>query len=208
MAFLAHQFSRLRFKIIGSLFVILSLSMATALLGMWAYQQDRLLSMHHQKAMRTGLTIVAGLKYSMLQNNSEAIQLSLEEMAVVYTLKEMSLLNKEGHIVNSSNLSMIDQNLDERTNETCKACHDDNADLHQEAVVISVTAADHILRTVIPIENQPTCHGCHAAEQKLCGILVIDDSLTGDYEISKTVTQRLALGRKVFPMPRKNCCPI
>jgi len=194
MAFLSQQFSRLRFKIIGSLLLVLSISMTTALFGMWTYQQDKLLSMHHQKAMRTGLTIVAGLKYSMLQNNREAIQQSLEEMAAVGTLKEMSLLNKEGRIVYSSNVSMIGRNLDENTDETCKACHDEKADLHQEAVVFSGTAADHILRTVIPIENQPACHGCHAAEQKLCGILVIDDSLTGDYEILKTVTQRLALG--------------
>jgi diguanylate cyclase (GGDEF)-like protein len=168
--------------------------MTTALFGMWTYQQDKLLSMHHQKAMRTGLTIVAGLKYSMLQNNREAIQQSLEEMASVGTLKEMSLLNKEGRIVYSSNASLIGQNLDESTEVTCKACHDEPADLHQKAVVISDSSTDHILRTVIPIENQPVCHGCHAAEQRLCGILVIDDSLTGDYEILKTVTKRLALG--------------
>ena len=62
MAFLSQQFSRLRFKVIGSLLVVLSISMTTALFGMWTYQQDKLLSMHHQKAMRTGLTIVAGLK--------------------------------------------------------------------------------------------------------------------------------------------------
>jgi GGDEF domain-containing protein len=123
----------------------------------------------------------------MLQNKREAIQQSLEEMAGGGTLKEMSLLNKEGRIVYSSNVSMICRNLAESTDETCKVCHDESADLHQEAVVLSGTAADHILRTVIPIENQPTCHGCHAAEQKLCGILVIDDSLTGDYETLKTV---------------------
>jgi diguanylate cyclase (GGDEF)-like protein len=168
--------------------------MATALFGMWRYQQDKLLDMHRQKSMRTGHTIVAGLKYSMLQNNREAIQQSLEEMVLVGTLKDMSLLNKEGSIVYSSNVSLIGQNLDKSTNETCKVCHDDNADLHQEAVVINDSETDHILRTVIPIENQPVCHGCHAAEQKLCGILVIDDSLVEDYEILKTVTRRLALG--------------
>ena len=145
--------------------------------------------------MRTGLTIVAGLKYSMLQNNREAIQQSLEGMAsVVGTLKEMSLVSKEGRIVFSSNASLIGQGLDERTDEACKACHDEQADLNQEAVVITDSASDHILRTVIPIENQQVCHGCHAAEQKLCGVLVIDDSLFEDYEILQTVTQRLALG--------------
>jgi diguanylate cyclase (GGDEF)-like protein len=168
--------------------------MATALFGMWTYRQDKLLDMHHQKSMRTGLTIVAGLKYSMLQNNREGIQQSLEEMASVGTLKEMSLLNKEGRIVYSSNVSLVGENLDKGTNETCKACHDKQADLHQEAVVLSDSSSDHILRTVIPIENQPACHGCHAAEQRLCGILVVDDSLTEDYETLRTVTQRLVFG--------------
>lgn len=90
--------------------------MATALFGMWTYKQDKLLDMHHQKSMRTGLTIVAGMKYSMLQNNREAIQHSLEEMTSVGTLKEMSLLNKEGRVVYSSNVSLVGRNLDESTN--------------------------------------------------------------------------------------------
>jgi len=109
----------------------------------------------------------------------------------------MSLVNKAGRIVFSSSVSLIGQNLDERTDEACKVCHDEQADLHQEAVVLSDSASDQILRTVIPIENQPICHDCHAADQKLCGILIIDDSLTGDYEILKTVTTRLALGGMV-----------
>jgi diguanylate cyclase (GGDEF)-like protein len=194
MASFTHQFSRLRFKIIGSLLVVLSLSMGTALFGMWSYQRGKLLATHHQKAIRTGRTIVAGLKYSMLQNNREAIQNSLEEMTRVGTFQAMSLLNKEGRIVYSSNRSLIGKILDENRDETCRACHAAGANPGQDAVVISGPGADHILRTVIPIENKPLCHECHAAEQKLSGILVIDDSLAETYEMLKIVTQRLVLG--------------
>jgi diguanylate cyclase (GGDEF)-like protein len=193
MSHSVNRFSGLRFKIIGSLALVLSLSMGAALFGVWTYQRDRLLAVHHEKAKRTGQVIVAGLYPAMLENNNGAIQRSLMQMAKVDTFLTLSLLNKEGRIIHSSDLNSLGKTLDKQTNPTCTVCHGNNNPPREQAVVLSEFSATPILRTIIPVKNDSECHGCHGANQKLNGILLVDDSLAGIYDMLKTVTRRIIL---------------
>jgi diguanylate cyclase (GGDEF)-like protein len=183
----------LRTKIIGILFLILSITMSVGLYGLWSYQRGKLLDMRRQKALQTGRTIEAGLRYAMLQNDKKAIQASLEDMVQAESLISISLLNKEGMIASSSDIAMVGRVLNKDTDETCLLCHQGQGSPTKEAAVVANSSNSPLLRTIIPIENNPVCHGCHPQNQKLCGVLVLDDSLSEINELLKTVIERIVL---------------
>lgn len=183
----------LRTKIIGILFLILSITMSVGLCGLWSYQRGKLLEMSRQKALQSGRTIEAGLRYAMLQNDKKAIQASLEDMVQAESLTSISLLSKQGMIASSSDIAMVGKVLDKDTDETCLLCHQGEDSPTKEAAVVANSSDSPLLRTIIPIENNPVCHGCHPADQKLCGVLVVDDSLSEINELLKTVIERIVL---------------
>lgn len=183
----------LRTKIIGILFLILSITMSVGLYGLWSYQRGKLLDMSRQKALQAGRTIEAGLRYAMLQNDKKAIQASLEDMVQAESLTSISLLNKEGMIASSSDIAMVGRVLDKETDETCLFCHQGQGSPTREAAVVASSSNSPLLRTIIPIENKPICYGCHPENQKICGVLVVDDSLSEINELLKTVIERIVL---------------
>lgn len=183
------KMSPLGLKIVGSLFLVFMLSMSAILLGMWTYQRDKLIGIHTQNALQAGLIVKAGLQSSMLQNDRDSSQNVIKDMIGVADLSRINVLNKNGKIVLTSDPSLAGKVLDKRNDETCLVCHR-NALKKEKATAIIEEGNNPFLRTVITIENRPACHGCHPANQKIAGVLVVDTSLAETYAIIKTSAQR------------------
>lgn len=187
----------IRNKILGSLLLIFSLSLGATLFGMWKYQQGMYLADTRRDAELVGRSIETLLQYSMLHNDHQAIQPSLERLRSYPPLKRISIVNTNGVVASSSDTNEVGKRLPPASSSICQVCH--LAEHPQNRVTATLIAdsihdndGDPYLRTVIPIANHPPCHGCHPRTDTHCGLgmLVLDYSLRGTFEVLRTVASR------------------
>ena len=181
----------LRVRILGSIFLVFSLSLALALYGMWTFQRNKTVAMAQQEAQQVGQVLKAGLRASMLQNDQLAIQKTIDEMIEVTNISRISILDVDGQVKVTSDPLLMGRNFDKE--QECSICHAGAGHAPVQDNLVIDEGGIPILRKIIKIENRPECNRCHAAEQKLCGILMVDSSLVGSYEILKTMAWRAAL---------------
>jgi two-component system NtrC family sensor kinase len=126
------------------------------------------------------------IRYSMLTNNRDAIQGTIEELASVKDLKGIRLFDGKGRIYYSSKQEEIGKQID-RSAPACVGCHRDPANpsgtLAKEIQwTTAVGSEGHTtLFFVEPIYNEPSCSraACHvhSPSQRVLGILESDFSL-------------------------------
>lgn len=187
-----EQLCSLRFRILGSTLLLFAVALAVTLYGMWGYHRDRLVEITQQEAMQAGLAIEAGLRSSMLKNDRPALQSTIDEMIRVTKLSRIHVVDIHGRVALSSDPAMKGRILDRETDPSCVACHQGSA-ARPSRTAIFVNDGDQgvFWRNVIKVENRPPCYGCHPADQKVCGILMVDASLAETYSILRVAGMRL-----------------
>ncbi|MDH5525388.1 MAG: diguanylate cyclase [Desulfobulbaceae bacterium] len=183
-----NKLQTLRFRILGSIFLVFSLSLALALYGMWTYQRTKVVGLARNEAQQVGQTIKAGLRASMLQNDRLAVEKTIGEMADGINISTISILDLGGRVRMASDPLLVGRQYNKE--KECSVCHVGSGLVPGRDNVVVEEGGKPILRKIIKIENLPECHQCHAAEQKLCGILMVDSSLAGSYAILKTMALR------------------
>jgi len=184
--------SSLRVKILASLFLVFFASMAAVLLGMWTYQRDKLVDITRREAMKSGIAIQAGLRSAMLQNDRHLLESIIAETAKSTHLSRISLVNKNGAVVLTSEAALKGHLFHKKEDATCNVCHS-QADLPWQASLVLDGPEKSFLRSIVAIGNQPACHSCHPADQKINGLLMVDSFLTDTYTLLQTVSRRLVL---------------
>jgi signal transduction histidine kinase len=143
--------------------------------------------------------IKKGIRYSMLTNDREAIQRTIEELTSVKHIKEIRLFDSRGRIYYSSRPSDVGKQVD-RSAPACAGCHSDplnpSGSLTREAQWMTAAGTEgyNILVFVDPIYNEPSCSrvACHVhpPSQRVLGVLESDFSLaTVDREIREQTLQ-------------------
>lgn len=183
----------LRVRILGWTFLLFGVALLITLFGMWSYHRDRLVEMTQLEATQAGLTIEAGLRASMLKNDRPALQATIDEMIRATKLSRIIILNRNGKVALSSDPAMQGVVIDRETEPVCVSCHIKKGVGPSRKSMIVEDAAGPFWRNVIKVDNRPACYGCHPKEQKVCGVLVVDASLTEMYSILRNATQRLLL---------------
>ncbi len=184
--------SSLKLRILGGIFVVFFLSMGMVLYGTWTYQRNRLVEQTSQHALHTGLLIEAGLRTSMLLNDRQATMETIRKMLRLKGFSLINVMNNRGEVVMSSDPAQIGLTLDRAKEPSCQVCHAGGATAKKSAVVMDRQNGE-FLRTVTVIANEPACYGCHAAEEKMVGILVIDSSLAELNRLIATMSRRIVL---------------
>lgn len=137
--------------------------------------------------------IKKGIRYSMLTNDREAIQRTIEELSSVKDIKEIRLFDGKGRIYYSSRPADVGRRVD-RSAPACVGCHADPAHpsgtLTREVQWLTTVGTEgyNILVFVDPIYNEPSCSrvACHvhSPSQRVLGILESNFSLAAvDREI-------------------------
>ncbi len=171
----------LRFRILASIFLVFALSLAIALFCMWTAQRNKVVSMAQAEAMQAGLTIKAGLRVSMLQNDRPAIKKTIAEMVEAGHISRISVLDINGRVKMTSDAALKALIYDRDRDIACIGCHTRSGENPQVAFRVVDEAGDPVLRNVLKIENRAECHQCHDPAKKLCGILMVDSSLSASY---------------------------
>ncbi|MGV1100399.1 diguanylate cyclase [Thiovibrio sp. JS02] len=189
----------LRFRILGSIFLVFAFSLSVALFGMWTAQRSKVVAMAQEEAMQAGLTIKAGLHVSMLQNDRSAIKKTISVMAEAGNISRISVLDLGGMVKLSSDAALQGRVYDRNRAAACVECHRRSGETPPLAFRVVDEAGEPVLRNVLKIENRAECHRCHDPAQELCGILMVDSSLATAYEsLNRTAVQVVVTGLVTF----------
>lgn len=166
----------LRYRVLGGIFLVFFLAIAMVLFGVWTFQRNKLIDINSHNAKQMGLTIVAGLNTSMLQNDRAASMEVIRDMIRTANFSRISVVNKSGKIVITSEPELAGMVMDKQEDPACLICHGGEHPENKTSAVI--TAPDNSFsRAIIAIQNRKECHACHDKDQSIIGVLFVDSSL-------------------------------
>lgn len=159
-------------------------ALVTSLLAVGLY----LLSQHHFNGMvetrrraaeLQNRILQAALRHQMLEKRADSALIAtiLHEVGSQPEVQGVMILDHEGVVRQSSRQELVGQTFS-RESATCLVCHRQAPAERNRWAVLDLPGGE-VLRSVLPIENRPECYACHAPEERLNGILILDVSLVG-----------------------------
>lgn len=130
------------------------------------------LEMARTNALAEGELIRTALEHQMIENDRTLIAQMIERFGKQARVEKLVLLDRNG-VERYSSAPLAHRQDFNINSPTCQACHRDPPERRGSSRVIE-TRGGTILRTVVPIRNHEECHRCHAATQKINGILILD----------------------------------
>lgn len=172
-------YSGLRFKIAASVIVVLVVIMSIFFSILFLqYRVDLLANLRDSSTHYLSNVIKGSLKHAMLTRDSEEISYIIDTVSGQPSVRTIFLVNKEGEIMVSPEESMIGKKLS-LDDPTCRICHQIEPESRSKTVILTADQGEteRIFRNVNPIINEPECHQCHDAKNKLNGVLITDFSM-------------------------------
>lgn len=136
----------------------------------------------HRQTVLTNLSFLASksnqliensLLHEMVNRDIEGLQEMLDEIGKEPSIRSVYLLDTKGEIIFAPNAEQVGTFLD-NSDPTCQGCHSLNAEERPGSLVVSLSGGQRIFRSMIPIENRPTCYDCHNPNQQTIGLLLTD----------------------------------
>jgi PAS domain S-box-containing protein len=126
-------------------------------------------------ALGDGELIRAALEHQMMENDRSLIARMIESFGRQPRVENVLLLDRAGVLRYASRSGASPADLD-LASPTCQACHRLPPAERGTARVIE-TQAGAVLRTVVPLRNQPACQRCHDPRHRINGILILDSNV-------------------------------
>jgi PAS domain S-box-containing protein len=131
-----------------------------------------LMEQERRTALGQGELMRAALEHQMIENDRSLIAAMVESFGREPRVARVMLLDHDG-IVQFSNAPGARRETFELGSPTCQACHGLPAGERTVSRVIE-TGDGTLLRTMIPFRNREACYGCHAPEQRINGLMLLD----------------------------------
>jgi diguanylate cyclase (GGDEF)-like protein len=184
----------LRFKITAALLAILTISIGSAMFGIWTYEREQFIDITNDSATRIGQTVVNSLRTAMMENNRAAVQVAVNEIIAIYdSPSRLSIINPEGLVAVSSDPALLGINYDRFASPDCVVCHRQKGLRPENNSILIESESGQILRHITSIPNEPQCYLCHPESTKILGVLLYDADFSRTYQILKTVFIRMFL---------------
>jgi PAS domain S-box-containing protein len=133
---------------------------------------DRLMSMARDDALAQSQLIRGALEHAMIEDDRDLIEKMIATFGREQHVVNVMLLDREGTVQFSSGPLAPGDELDLRS-PTCQACHRYPPAERVSSRVLE-TKGGAILRTVVPLRNEPRCHECHDPADAINGVLIAD----------------------------------
>lgn len=145
-------------------------------------------------------TLEANLHHAMLTHDWSMVNNIVRGVAADKTIGTIRILDTKGMVSTSSLPGEVGTQLN-RTDPMCKPCHNEGVLTSNKTVVLNKATNPQSLLNVYLIENQAECHRCHAPEERILGLLMIETPMTSlNNQLSTNFRQimLLALGTSVL----------
>jgi PAS domain S-box-containing protein len=138
-----------------------------------ARHSESLLESAREMARTQGELIQAALEHQMMEDDRTLIAQMIETFGRQPNIERVVLLDRKGTPQFSS--VPIDKAAADFTpgSPTCRVCHEMPAAARDTSRVLD-TQGGTVLRTVIPVRNQPKCQQCHDPSHRINGVLMLD----------------------------------
>ncbi|MEJ2689479.1 MAG: diguanylate cyclase [Deltaproteobacteria bacterium] len=187
-------FHTIRFKLMSAMFVVLTVSIGTAVFGIWTYEKETFLASTQREAMRAGEIIEKSLRTAMLNNDRQAIQSSIKKISEILDQpSRITIVAPDGSVAFASDRTLVGTVFIRPKNPTCNVCHLHDGTAPKQNAILLNTKSGPMLRDAIKITSQPACLRCHAANRKILGVLLFDSYVKNSFQMLRTVTIRIFL---------------
>jgi two-component system NtrC family sensor kinase len=166
------------------------------------YEENIMMNNLMSYASSTADLVKKGIYYYMMTAHPEAIEQTVEVIGSGVEIKGISILDKKGKVVYSSQKSEVGRLVDKGA-PTCQLCHMGDTPLTsipetRNWTILSDADGVKVLKFVLPIYNEPSCYtaSCHyhPKENKILGILETNFSTA----TVDTVIRQNRLGTIIF----------
>jgi len=180
----------LRYKkkiILAIVWIITAAVVLTMLTIAWTLRAQ-LMTQSMLQAQELGALIHSSLNHLMQVRDPDRMQTTLEAIGRENpSLVRAFILDSRGRVAYSTDRREIDSVIDRFTHVSCKGCHSGAVVVPHDTTMTITIEGKRVQRYVHVIENQPSCHGCHAASTRINGKLIIDRSLEATDALVRTV---------------------
>lgn len=190
---MAKYFGSVRTKLLLFISIILFFSLTIAMSGLYLYLKSTMTRQTIERAEEIGIIINTGLKYQMLKRDSELTHKIIDELSTHKNIRSAYLINAQGVVKFSSRPEQVDSQLS-KGNKECLLCHgreEKGADMLLKKPDAHAIQHQSILTSVTVIYNEKPCLGCHAAQQKVLGHLLLDYSTADTDSMIATTMRRM-----------------
>jgi diguanylate cyclase (GGDEF)-like protein len=185
---------RYKKKVIIGIIGVISLSVVLTMFFIARTLRNHLLADSKANTLEVSEVIESSLRSLMLVRNSQSIQEALEVIGKRdSSIVKAFILDKTGKVVYSSKKNEIDTVIDRFHDGSCKGCHTGPVAVPRETTTVISVDGQEVLRNVNIIYNEKTCHGCHAASDRINGKMIIDRSIQPTYALITHIELMLAL---------------
>jgi len=184
----------LRFKMSAALLVILTISIGSAMFGIWSYERGQFIDMANATSTRIGLMVEKNLRTAMLENNRSAVQMEVDKIISDYEPNSrISIVNPGGLAAVSSDKDLLGKTFDRFSAPSCVVCHNRKGVRPEKESILLEEESRPLLRRAIKINNEPRCYQCHPESTKILGVLLYDADFSQTYGILGTIFIRMFL---------------
>ncbi len=140
---------------------------------LYSVRQSRtVLAAARETALAQADLIRAGLEHQMMENDRSLIGRMIETFGQQPQVESVMLLDRQG-VVRYSSRPESQGTTFSLDSPTCQACHQFPPAQRESSRVIDA-GGGKVLRTVIPVRNQPRCQVCHDSAHGINGVLIFD----------------------------------
>ena len=169
-------FISLRIKIV--LVVALPMFLTLAGLSYYHYYRERqaLFKQVNDNAYNFGEAIAGSLRHTMLSRDQAMLTSAMQEISTQPSILNIALYNPASMLIATNTPEYFDASTG-LSSPGCVECHGQADYQDLQSLVIRTPAKEDMLRTSIPIRNEPECHACHSSSEDTLGVLMVDFSL-------------------------------
>lgn len=171
--------NRLTLRLALAIAALVTGLLAVGLYALSEHHFSRMVDARRQAAELQNRILEAAVRHQMLEKRAHGplITTILREVGSQPEVQNVMILDHKGVVRQSSRQELVGEQV-ARDSPECMVCHRKEPIQRNLWAVLEVSGGE-VLRSVRPIENRPECHSCHAAEDRLNGLLILDVSLVG-----------------------------
>ncbi len=185
-------FDRLNFKITIGIVATLAIILSISTYLLYRYQREQWIESLRTSTTNVSALIRSSLQYAMLGDHLDMIDGVIRRLAQEESLQNIMILDKKGTVKFASDPVMVGINMT-REETTCLICHQHKPENRATTIVYTTPSGERVFRNVNPIFNDPECHRCHDASEKLNGVLMMDFSMADVNQALKANVKKVLL---------------
>lgn len=184
--FKKNDFRRsLKFRVALGIALPALISLSAFSLMRYSYERQLMEDQLGIAAAQVGEMAVASLRHAMLEDNSEHLNASLQDINRTTSVLEIQVVDMEGLVAAASTQDIVGESRSPEESG-CVECHAPT--IEKPPRITHLHNDSNVLRVSAPIDNEPDCATCHTQEEDHLGVLLVDVSID---EIADSLSRTL-----------------